>query len=146
MKFNKNLVYILLWMSIIFILSHSSGEESSEQSGMVLKLLNYLDVKVQDEYLNIVSIAIRKTAHMTEYFILTILILRYTYDLKIKKYLLYSPIVAILYACSDEFHQTFIPGRAGMISDVFVDSIGVFLALTLWSIWLKKRKYSKNTL
>ncbi|MGL4533657.1 MAG: VanZ family protein [Fusobacteriaceae bacterium] len=146
MKFNKNLVYILLWMSIIFILSHSSGEESSEQSGMVLKLLNSLNVKVEDEYLNIVSIAIRKTAHMTEYFILTILILRYTYDLEIKKYLFYSPIIAIFYACSDEFHQTFIPGRSGMIRDVFVDSIGVFLALIFWSVWLKKRKHSTNTL
>jgi VanZ family protein len=29
-----------------------------------------------------------------------------------------------VYACTDEFHQTFIDGRTGKFSDVMVDAIG----------------------
>ncbi|MBQ3466792.1 MAG: VanZ family protein, partial [Oscillospiraceae bacterium] len=35
-----------------------------------------------------------------------------------------------LYACSDEFHQLFVPGRAGMFSDVLIDTVGVLFGLT----------------
>jgi VanZ family protein len=36
------------------------------------------------------------------------------------------------YACTDEFHQLFVPGRAGLITDVLIDSIGaVFITLIL---------------
>lgn len=37
-------------------------------------------------------------------------------------------LIAILYACSDEWHQTFIPGRGGTIRDVGFDSLGVLIA------------------
>lgn len=140
MKINRNLIYIIVCMTIIFFLSHASGEKSSEQSGMIVKLLSFLNIEVSSQYLKTVSFGIRKTAHITEYFILTILILRYSYDLKYKRYLFYSPLISILYACSDEFHQSFIPGRAGLISDVFVDSIGVFLALLIWKTVLRRRE------
>lgn len=132
MKINKRLIYILLWMLLIFVFSHTSGEKSSEQSGLLLKLLEIFSITVPEKYLEIVSFLIRKIAHITEYFVLTYLILKYTSELKVKEYLFYSSLVAFLYACSDEFHQTFIPGRAGLITDVLVDSIGIFLALVIW--------------
>jgi VanZ family protein len=37
--------------------------------------------------------------------------------------------IAVLYAMSDEFHQTFIPGRNGTAVDVLIDSLGATLAL-----------------
>ena len=36
----------------------------------------------------------------------------------------------LLYAMSDEYHQTFVPGRAGAWSDVLFDGAGALLALT----------------
>ena len=46
--------------------------------------------------------------------------------------------LAVLYAASDEFHQTFVPGRNGRLSDVFVDSLGVGGAMALdW--WLARQ-------
>ena len=36
-----------------------------------------------------------------------------------------------LYACSDEYHQTFVPGRAGAMIDVAVDMAGVLFGLAL---------------
>ncbi len=39
--------------------------------------------------------------------------------------------VSLLYAISDEFHQTFVPGRTGRLTDVGFDVLGALLALGL---------------
>lgn len=39
-------------------------------------------------------------------------------------------VFTVLYAASDEWHQTFVPGRAGAVSDVLIDAAGALLALT----------------
>jgi VanZ family protein len=41
-------------------------------------------------------------------------------------------VLAFLYAISDEFHQTFVPGRQGSWMDVGIDSAGAAIAL-LWA-------------
>jgi VanZ family protein len=78
----------------------------------------------------------KKSAHVIEYFILTILLAK---GLGLKK----SPqsvIYALIYAFSDEIHQLFVPGRTGMLRDVLVDSIGISLALIsiiMFPLWRK---------
>ena len=42
-----------------------------------------------------------------------------------------SLVFCFVYACSDEYHQTFVPGRAGAMIDVAVDLVGVLLGLAL---------------
>ena len=42
-----------------------------------------------------------------------------------------SFIICFLYASSDEFHQLFVPGRSGQVTDIFIDMIGVVLGLLL---------------
>ena len=36
--------------------------------------------------------------------------------------------LSFLYACSDEYHQTFVDGRAGTATDVVIDSVGIAVA------------------
>ena len=43
---------------------------------------------------------------------------------------------AILFAATDEWHQTFVPGRDGCVRDVLIDSLGAF-AVTI-ALWLHK--------
>lgn len=134
---NRYLFLVLGIMGIIFFLSHSTGEDSTKQSGLIVTLLNYLPVKVDESNINIITLIIRKGAHMTEYFILTLSVVKYLYSIHITRFqvvkwnkiYLWSGIISFLYACSDEFHQTFIPGRAGLFSDVLVDSVGIIFAL-----------------
>lgn len=45
--------------------------------------------------------------------------------------------IGILYACSDEFHQIFVPGRSGQVTDVLIDSMGVIVGV-LVGAWLLK--------
>ncbi len=42
-----------------------------------------------------------------------------------------SSTLGIIYATSDEIHQYFVPGRACMIEDVFIDTLGVMLGISL---------------
>ena len=55
---------------------------------------------------------------------LSILFALFFWDMRGKKLLLTALGMTVLYACSDELHQLFVPGRAGMIRDVLIDSVG----------------------
>ena len=55
-----------------------------------------------------------------------------TYEnIKRKNQICISAILGILYAISDEIHQSFTPGRGPKITDVFIDSLGVFFGITV---------------
>ncbi len=74
---------------------------------------------------------VKKTAHVVEYFILYWLLVR-AWSEKMtkvnKKVFGFSLLVALLYALSDEWHQTFVPGREGTLRDVGFDTIGILLS------------------
>ena len=40
-------------------------------------------------------------------------------------------VIGILYAASDEFHQSFSPGRTPKVTDVYIDTLGVILGILL---------------
>ena len=83
---------------------------------------------------------IRKAAHFLEYTILFFLFFRgfkNTTKLTLIRALLFSFICSVLYAISDEFHQTLVDGRSGMVRDVVIDTIGV---LTGWFFTIKTHK------
>ena len=44
-----------------------------------------------------------------------------------------AALVTIAYAASDEWHQTLVEGRAGLLSDVAIDAAGVGIAVALWA-------------
>lgn len=47
-------------------------------------------------------------------------------------------LLAVLYACSDEWHQSFVPGRHPAVTDVLIDAAGAATALlVVW--WLRRR-------
>lgn len=53
-----------------------------------------------------------------------------TYEnIKRKNQIYISTMLGISYAISDEIHQSFTPGRGPKITDVFIDSLGVFFGI-----------------
>ncbi|MCA9364359.1 MAG: VanZ family protein [Candidatus Moranbacteria bacterium] len=84
----------------------------------------------------------RKGAHVFEYFLLTILVLRLAYFYvrrDIVSLVLFSCFFVLLYAMSDEFHQTFVLGREGAVRDVLIDSVGIVLGVCVF-LFLVRRK------
>ena len=67
---------------------------------------------------------LRKAAHMAEYAVLYLLTLRARSGRRAWAAAAFS----VFYAMSDEYHQSFVPGRSGLWSDVAVDAAGVLLA------------------
>jgi VanZ family protein len=52
--------------------------------------------------------------------------------------------VVILYACTDEIHQIFIPGRTARIKDIFIDTAGGSAGLLLGYFINKKVFFKKE--
>jgi VanZ family protein len=49
-------------------------------------------------------------------------------------------------ASLDEWHQTFLPGRVGCLSDVLLDTVGaLFLNLALWAVYAYRRRKALNS-
>ncbi len=83
---------------------------------------------------------IKKTIHVIEYAIFTVLLFRAFKNsaVNINNAFLYSFLIAIMYGATDEFHQSFTPGREPRIRDVFFDGTGSALMIYLISYLLPK--------
>jgi VanZ family protein len=66
------------------------------------------------------DIVLRKVAHIGVYLALYISTYRLFVQEKVKNSFAWSAIFTIIYAVSDEYHQTFVFGRVGAISDVLI--------------------------
>lgn len=125
----------VLIMALIFGFSSQNSENSSNLSrGITEKVVNSLPViKDMDEaqkkniVLNIHKI-IRKCAHFTLYAILGFSAAAMFLSIKPQGRMLYIWICAVVlscvYASTDEFHQLFVSGRGGRVSDVLLDTSG----------------------
>ncbi|MBM3208818.1 VanZ family protein [Candidatus Shapirobacteria bacterium] len=82
----------------------------------------------------------RKTIHFLEYAVLFLLFFRAfrnTTKLSFFRAAFLSFVSTILYALSDEFHQTFVAGRTGLPRDVLIDGVG---AASSWLVIWKNEK------
>ena len=150
---------VLAVMLFIFSSSAQIAEVSSESSGGFTRV--FLSVFVEDfdemshekqqELVDSLQFVVRKGAHFSVYFVLGSLCFfaMNTYSIKTKQKAYISILISLIYAISDEIHQIFVPGRAGRITDVFIDLAGILtgVGLSLLSIKIavkiikmKKRK------
>lgn len=126
MKKKVSLILLILWMIFIFVMSSFNANDSGNQSGIIVSFISSI-FNISDTKL--LSLIIRKSAHFTEYFILGILSINYI--IKYKKNIKYSYLMCIIYAISDEIHQIFVSGRSCQITDIFIDSVGAIIGITL---------------
>lgn len=91
---------------------------------------------------NAADFIVKKSAHMLGY---ALLALSYLHAFKgdTRKWKLVW-LLAILYAASDEFHQSFVLGRGSSVIDVGIDAIGAGLGL-LWAKKILKNKGQENS-
>lgn len=149
--FLKYWLPVILWMALIFSASsdRSSGQRSSRIIGPIVR---WLVPNISQKNLDAIVHAGRKTAHVTEYAILALLLFRALQKNRSRQgddanssfpwraaALAFG--ITVLYAITDEFHQTFVPSRQGHVQDVLIDSCGAAAGLlVLWIIhrWRKR--------
>jgi len=127
-----------LWMVIIFLASADSA--SVVHSSSILEpLFRWIFPKITFNQLEWIKFFARKAAHMTEFALLALLLLRaLSHDRgEVRKWISSAWVLATAYAASDELHQLFVPGRNGTITDVLIDSFGAALGLLAFSLVLR---------
>lgn len=142
-------IILILWMMLIFWFSNQSGNISCEMSDgiifSVVKLIeNVLNISLENEKtITIFAFLIRKVAHFFLYFVLGILwmILLKEYRVSLGKQVIYSLLFCLIYSCSDEIHQLFIPGRSGNLIDTMIDITGSLCSIL--PIYLFKKYNNK---
>jgi len=118
-------IIVLAWLIIIFSFSSQPAVISDGNSKYVIKIFDLLGLNLNSMWGDLANFIVRKIAHFLEYLILYILLFNAVYDkLNFKKAIVISLLGVFLYACSDEIHQLFVPGRASRLRDVIIDTSG----------------------
>lgn len=129
----------------------------------------------QEAFIERIDYPVRKCAHASEYAVLGALLMitfqyyaasyntscgvdnkenghraDYKYDDKVQRMtvrrsICSSVMIGVVYAASDEFHQLFVPGRAGRITDVMIDSLGLIIGIIfVYAVLGLYSRYSKS--
>jgi multisubunit Na+/H+ antiporter MnhB subunit len=118
-------IAVLVWAALIFAASHIPG------SGF----------PAHPSFLNVV-------AHFCEYAVFAALLALALHSpgRALWKTALFALVIASLYAVSDEFHQSFIPGRTPDPLDWLTDTLGALLGsvVTIWVLSAQKVKQSRT--
>lgn len=129
-----NLLLIIIWMILVFSFSNQTNTISTGVSSkLTIKIVNFLHITdgcTEDNAKIVVSNInhiIRKVAHYSIYalggFLIYLEMALYKITFKFK--VIFTQLIGSIYACTDEFHQSFVPGRSSEIRDVIIDSFGV---------------------
>lgn len=132
---NKSVVWLIItvvWMAVIFCFSAQPADVSTDTSLHVGIAIGHMIVpgfsemlkEEQIDYAEKIEFPVRKMAHATEYAILGCLLTNLCRSLSMKKAYMWSWLMGSAYAATDEFHQLFVPGRSGQMTDVMIDSVG----------------------
>jgi len=88
------------------------------------------------------EVILRKGAHLFEYIVLAWLIFRIFYAghmFSFWKSFFAAFALGAVYGISDEYHQTFILGRAGRADDAIYDIVSIFIGLLLLDIYTRRK-------
>ncbi len=109
---------VLLWCSLIFYLS---------------------SIQHLDTGWGMSDFILRKCAHMFEYGVLYLFSRRAFAKTTSLPPTAAAFVFTVLYAASDEFHQSFVPTRGPSVKDVLIDSTGAYITLRLNGWWLARQ-------
>lgn len=148
-----SIVLAVAWMAFIFYMSAKVAADSDAISdGLIDRVLMLTFGSIDADLARSMSHPVRKLAHFTEYTVLGVLVLNVVRSVKLARGRGANPLrfahaagawaFGTLYAASDEFHQLFVPGRSGQVSDVCIDSSGVLLGVLICFlvIYMARRK------
>jgi VanZ family protein len=145
-------VIVLLCCAGIFKLSSMTSENSNGKSTDLVAIFIEDALDITNEYgitdshpnsqklakaTHLINAPLRKAAHASVYFVLAFIVcILFTIIFDHKKYLLSCLIalsIAIIFAATDEYHQTFVAGRTGQAIDVLIDSAGALVGILFYS-------------
>ncbi len=135
---------VVVWAALISFFSTASFSSDST-SRFILPILRWLFPTASAATLQWLHFLVRKGAHLTEYFIFALLILRAVRAGRPGwkwRWAFAAAAIAACYATLDEFHQSFVPGRTASPYDSMLDTAGAVLGLVC--AWLLARRRERR--
>ena len=140
----------LLWMGLIFSASSDQGS-FPRSSRIIAPIVLWLFPHASEGEVHAVVVVVRKCGHLTEYAVFALLVWRALHQSKNHLPAWSWPkvggtlLLVFLFAATDEFHQSFVPTRTPLVSDVFIDTAGGALGLLLlWFVHHFRRRRQKK--
>lgn len=140
---------VALWMTLLFGASTEMGTPR-RTSRILIPLLRWLVPDISPAALNRAQLAVRKTGHAVGYAVLATLIWWARRRTRpegeppcFRRDATFAFALTVLYAATDEWHQTFTTSRQGSLADVALDASGAAAGLALlwlWDRWRGQRK------
>jgi len=135
-----------------FIFAMSSDLGSSAHTSLIIEpVILWINPHATPEEIEEAHFLVRKSGHISEYAVLGFLIFR---AMKLSRPPAAHPwswrcagvslLIATAYAASDEWHQSFVPGRTAAVHDVIIDSCGALIGLSLVFKWCKVTAFSSS--
>lgn len=126
---------VVAWMVVIFRASATADLKAvpiAQRWGLLPDLLG-------PTVTHILELVLRKSAHLLSFGLLALLGAWATGRRGT------GLIIAVFYAMTDEYHQTFVPGREGRLLDVGIDSVGALLALWVAGMGRQSKQHDSGT-
>ena len=131
---------VILWMGFNFWMSTEAFSAENTFSS-IESFVRFFMLKLAPDDMELINICIRKAAHLTEYFILGFLLYVAFRGRSTRpwnwRWSLYAAMVVVLWAASDELHQSYVPSRTASIVDVSIDTMGGILAQLTAILWYR---------
>ena len=134
-SFIKYWLPVLLWLGLIFIGS-TDLMSAAHTSRIIGPILRWFKPEISPATIAQVQLVARKTAHVTEYAILAMLLWRAlrlgaARRMKMSNLFAATLVACTLIAMSDEFHQSFVASRTSSPHDVTIDIAGALVGLAV---------------
>ena len=135
---------LVLNLAVIWGNSLLSGAESGQMSGGILTFVMEL-LRIPAEFADAIHLIIRKLAHLTEFACLAALI---SWNLGMGKEknvcrMLLAVLLAMAAALADETIQLYTPDRGPSLLDVWIDTLGASLGMTVMQLGYHLKKKNK---
>jgi len=117
------------WAGVIFLASATPNLRVVP----LAQRFGFLPAMLGLEATGLLELVLRKGAHMFSFGMLALLLAfaLSTGRVPARRVVLTAFGLTVLYALTDEYHQTFVPTREGTFRDVFIDATGAAIALAL---------------
>ena len=148
-SFLKYWLPLLVWLGVIF-LGSTDLMSAEHTSRFIVPFLLWLKPGMSPKIIRSILFAMRKCAHVTEYAILALLLLRVLRSgltLRMKMPMLFGAVLlaCAVFAASDEFHQSFVKSRTPSVRDVLLDVAGAFFGLLIGAAFAQHRTKNAET-
>lgn len=148
------LILAVGWMFCIYKLSGMNSSNSNGKSADILSIIIADALDVTNDYgitnshpsdakieraSALMNTPMRKVMHASVYLVLAFFLMILLNIISDHKdywlTLLIALVLSVVFAITDEYHQTFVAGRTGQIMDVIIDSIGAVVGLIFYTTY-----------